>query len=296
MYFCAVFGRRISYDDTKMNKFLTAIFASVLLMFSCKGGKMTSDGGEAPADSVDSVEAEATDTMELLIEETPMPKAADELFDDFLFNFAANRKLQTERIVFPLPVTNGDATEYIEKDEWKMEHFFMRQGYYTLIFDSRRQMDLGKDTAVSHVVVEKIHLDIKTVKQYVFDRVNGLWMMRAINISPIYKNENASFLKFYQHFVSDSTFQIASLDETVHFVGPDPDDDFEQMEGVITPDTWPAFAPEMPDKMIYNINYGMSPGKSNIKIFVIRGISNGLEMEMTFRRKDGRWVLTRLTT
>ena len=290
------FERRIPSDDTKMNRFLTAIFASVLLMFSCKGSRMASDDGEAPLDSVDNVEAAAADTMELLIEETPMPKAADELFDDFLFNFAANRKLQAERIVFPLPVVNGDKTEHIRKEDWKTEHFFMRQGYYTLIFDSRRQMDLGKDTAVSHVVVEKIHLDIKTVKQYVFDRVNGLWMMRSINITPIYKNENASFLKFYQHFATDSAFQIESLDETVQFVGPDPDDDFEQMEGVITPDTWPAFAPEMPDRMIYNINYGENPGKSNTKIFVIRGISNGLEMEMTFRRKGGRWMLTRLTT
>ena len=237
-----------------MNRFLTAIFASVLLMFSCKGSRMAGDDGEAPPDSVDNVEAVAADTMELLIEETPMPKAADELFDDFLFNFAANRKLQTERIVFPLPVINGDKTEHIDKENWKTEHFFMRQGYYTLIFDSRRQMDLGKDTAVNHVVVEKIHLDIKTVRQYFFDRVNGLWMMRSINIMPIYK------------------------------------------KGVITPDTWPAFAPEMPDRMIYNINYGENPGNSNTKIFVIRGISNGLEMEMTFRRKDGRWMLTRLTT
>ena len=28
----------------------------------------------------------ATDTMETIIAETPMPKAADELFDDFFFN------------------------------------------------------------------------------------------------------------------------------------------------------------------------------------------------------------------
>lgn len=280
-----------------MNRLLAVIFASVLLMFSCKGSKMTGDEGEVPADSVDSgIEAEATDTLEQLIEETPMPKAADELFDDFFFNFAANRRLQTERIKFPLPVIMGDKADTIQRSEWKTEHFFMRQGYYTLIFDSRRQMDLGKDTAVGHVIVEKIFFDIKTVRQYVFDRVNGLWMMQAINITPIYQNHNASFLKFYQSFASDSTFQIESLDETVQFIGPDPDDDFEQMEGVITPDTWPAFAPEMPAKMIYNINYGQNPGQSNYKIFVIRGISNGLEMEMTFRRQDGRWLLTRLTT
>lgn len=205
-----------------MNRFLTAIFASVLLMFSCKGSRMAGDDGEAPPDSVDNVEAVAADTMELLIEETPMPKAADELFDDFLFNFAANRKLQTERIVFPLPVINGDKTEHIDKENWKTEHFFMRQGYYTLIFDSWRQMDLGKDTAVNHVVVEKIHLDIKTVRQYFFDRVNGLWMMRSINIMPIYKNENASFLKFYQHFATDSTFRLKALTRPFSLSAPTP--------------------------------------------------------------------------
>lgn len=265
-------------------------------MFSCKGGKMAGDEGEVPADSVDSVEAEATDTMELLIEETPMPKAADELFDDFFFNFAANRKLQMERIKFPLPVIMYDKTDTVSKAQWKTEHFFMRQGYYTLIFDSRRQMDLGKDTAVCHVVVEKIYFDIKTVRQYVFDRINGLWMMQAINVMPIYKNHNASFLKFYERFACDSTFQTESLDETVQFVGPDPDDDFEQMEGLITPDTWPAFAPELPTGQIYNINYGQTEGKSNYKIFVIRGIANGLEMELTFKRHGGKWLLTRLTT
>lgn len=46
----------------------------------------------------------AIDSTEALIEETPMPKAADELFDDFIFNFAGNRKLQKERTVFPLKV------------------------------------------------------------------------------------------------------------------------------------------------------------------------------------------------
>lgn len=279
-----------------MNKFLVSIFASVLLMFSCEGSKMANNDSEVPADSiVNGIEAEAADTLEQLIENTPMPKAADELFDDFFFNFAANRKLQVERIKFPLPLITGDKVDSVYKSEWKMEHFFMRQGYYTLIFDSRRQMDLGKDTAVNHVIVEKIFFDIKTVRQYIFDRINGLWMMQAINIMPIYKNDNASFLKFYQSFVTDSIFQIESLDETVQFVGPDPDDDFEQMEGVITPDTWMAFAPEMPSEMIYNINYGQNPGVSNYKIFVIRGISNGLEMEMTFRKQDGRWLLTKLT-
>lgn len=257
---------------------------------------MAGNDGDAPADTVDITEAAPEDTMEQLIAETPMPKAADELFDDFFFNFAANKTLQMERIVFPLPVTNGAKTDSIRKAGWKTEHFFMRQGYYTLIFDNKKQMELLKDTAVGHVVVEKVFFNIKAVKQYVFDRINGLWMMRAVNIIPMYKSPNASFLKFYHSFASDSLAQVSSLNDPVQFVGPDPDDDFGQMEGVITQDTWPAFAPELPSGMIYNINYGQASGDSNTKIFVIRGISNGLEMELTFKRKGGRWLLTKMIT
>lgn len=37
-----------------------------------------------------------------------------------------------------------------------MEHFFMRQDYYTLIFDNQKQMKLMKDTTIDHVVIEKV--------------------------------------------------------------------------------------------------------------------------------------------
>ncbi|WP_289221009.1 DUF4348 domain-containing protein, partial [Xylanibacter rodentium] len=139
-------------------------------MLSCKGGKMAGDDGEAPSDSVEIVDTASVDTMEQLISDTPMPKAADELFDDFFFNYAANRKLQLERTVFPLPLVIGERTDTITKHAWKTEHFFMHQGYYTLMFPNRSQMELVKDTAVSNVTVEKIDFAIKTVRQYIFNR------------------------------------------------------------------------------------------------------------------------------
>ena len=279
-----------------MRKFLTAIFASLLLMFSCKGGKTSAGSGEALPDS-DSVVADTVpaDTMEQLISATPMPKAADELFDDFFFNFAANRKLQRSRIVFPLPVVTAGKTDYIQKKDWQTEHFFMRQGYYTLIFDDMKQMSLVKDTSVSHVVVEKVFFAKKTVKQYVFDRINGLWTMRKIVYKPLYENTNASFLKFYQRFASDAEFQLASLNNPVVYVGPDPNDDFSTVESEITPEMWPEVASEMPSDMIYNIIYGQTYTESDRKVFVIRGISNGMEVDMVFERKNGKWLLMRLT-
>ena len=110
----------------------------------------------------------------------------------------------------------------------------------------------------------------------------------------MYSNKNASFLKFYGKFATDSTFQAEHLHNPVKFVGPDPDDDFSTMTGDIEPETWPAFAPKLPSSMIYNIIYGQKYNESNLKIFVIRGIANGLETELTFKRIGGKWMLTKL--
>lgn len=247
--------------------------------------------------SVDSVVADTqtVDSTEKLIEETPMPKAADELFDDFVFNFAANRKLQMKRVHFPLPVYHNDKlVKSIGKRAWKMEHFFMHQDYYTLIFDNQKQMNLVKDTAIDHVVVEKVFYAKKKVQQFLFNRINGEWMMTSINYKPMYSNMNASFLKFYGHFATDSAFQAKHLHNPVKFVGPDPDDDFSTMSGDIEPETWPAFAPQLPHGMIYNIIYGKKYAESNQKIFVIRGIANGMETILTFKRVHGKWMLTKL--
>ncbi len=282
-----------------MRKCLVATFAFVLLMFSCTGNKSGRAvlKEETPVDSVaDSVDVTVTDTFELLITETPMPRAADAMFDDFIFNFLANKKLQRERIVFPLRMTENGDTQFVEKKNWKMEHFFMRQGYYTLFFNDDDQMALMKDTAVSEAVVEKILLKKNKVNDFHFRRIKGAWMLTEVRTMPIEDNVNASFLIFYNKFTTDSIFQVQSLNQTVKFVGPDPEDEFSQMEGVITPDTWEAFAPKLPSKMIYNIIYGKPMPEGNDKVFLFRGVANGFQMELRFKKVAGKWLLFKMTT
>lgn len=282
----------------KKLSFITVLLAvlSVVCFSSvgCTDKKTVQDEDSTIVDTT-AVDTQAMDSTEKLIAETPMPKAADELFDDFIFNFAANRKLQFKRIHFPLPVYRNDkVVKTIDKMSWKMEHFFMRQDYYTLIFDNQKQMNLVKDTTIDHVVIEKVFYHKKLVQQFLFNRINGLWMMTSINYKPMYSNMNASFLKFYGKFATDSLFQAQHLHNPVKFSGPDPDDDFSTMTGDIEPETWPAFAPQLPHGMIYNIIYGQKYTESNQKIFVIRGIANGLETELTFRKVGGKWLLTKL--
>ena len=271
-----------------------AIVACMICFFSagCSDKKpvVVADSDSVHADSIEAM----ADTLDQIIAETPMPKAADELFDDFFFNFAANRKLQMKRIVFPLPVVNGNDTTFVPKKRWKMEHFFMHQDFYTLIFDNMRQMNVVKDTTIGNVVVERINLPRRHVRQFVFRRVRGQWMMTSVVNTRMHNSKNASFLSFYHKFVNDTTFQVASINDPLEFAGPNPDDDFDRMEGILAPEQWLSFAPELPNSTIYNILYGQKYSESNQKIFVIRGIANGLETELTFRRKGRHWKLMKL--
>ena len=99
-----------------MRKVFGAFFACVLLMFSCTG-KQVQRVDESMNDSVvDSVDSVPMDTLEQLLSEIPTPKAMDEFFDDFFFNFAANKKVQKARIIFPLTVHQTDKDVQIEKN------------------------------------------------------------------------------------------------------------------------------------------------------------------------------------
>ena len=240
----------------------------------------------------------AADSAENLIEATPMPKAADELFDDFVFNFAANRKLQRRRIVFPLPVyRDGKVVKKIAENKWEMERFFMRQEYYTLIFDNARQMNLVKDTTISHVVIEKIFSHKNLIQQYLFNKIKGKWMLTSMNYMSLAQNKTAEFLKFYNKFATDTAFQVRSMAREVQFSAPDPNDDFAQISGVMMPQQWPDFKPgRIPNGTLYNIIYGQKYTDAGRRLFVIRGIANGLEIELSFRKVGGQWKLVKFNS
>ena len=292
------FGRDCECIE-KMKKWIAALLLMALTATGCTNSKTGTTSSDTPADTTmttDTIASDPQDESEMLIAEEPMSAAVDELFDDFIFNFAANRKLQLERIHFPLLVNSGEEKKYIERKDWKHEHFFMRQDSYTLIFDKPEQMELVKDTALNQAVVEKIFLSDHFVRQYIFNRESGRWMLTEIRNQTLPRNPNAQFLAFYEQFVTDSVFQRESLDEQIDFVGPDPDDDFAQMEGVITPDFWDAFCPELPTGMIFNIVYGQQNPAATEKVFIIRGIANGLEVELTFKLHNGHWKLTKMST
>lgn len=275
--------------------FYTVVLACVCMLFletACKNRKPADK--DEPSDSMSLVVD--SDSVAELVPDQEVPKAADELFDDFFFTFVGNKKHQLNRIQFPLPVKSGDKVAMMQQHEWKMDRFFMPQNYYTLILDNRKQLKLPKDTSVNHVVVEKIFLEKSWVKAYHFDRISGEWKLTGIDNQSMSANANASFLKFYQAFATDSLYQMEHLNDVISFKGPDPDNDSKDLVGEISADEWEEMGPgELPQDMIYNIIYGQTYEHSNQKIFLLRGISNGQEMELTFHRDDGEWKLVKIS-
>lgn len=237
------------------------------------------------------------DTLSDIIEEEKLPATADELFDDFFFNFAVSKKIQKERIIFPLKVLSGSSEKIIDKEKWQTEHFFIGQGYYTLIFHKASQIGLVKDTTIHNVVVERINVKRNNVTQWHFVKNRGLWKMDNIRYLKVSEYQDAEFVKFYNHFVTDTAFQQSSLAESVSFTGPDPEDDFSTMTGNILPEQWPMFAPWMPSGVLYNIVYGDKPyPNTNIRFFYIRGIANGLQTDLVFTKKGRSWKLEKVNT
>lgn len=290
LYFC----KNLNANRMKKSLFFFLIIVVSMMLFStgCTDKKSV-DADTIVTDTMLS-DSLGSDSLDNIIAEQPMPKAADELFDDFVFNFAANKRVQKERTDFPLIMESYGKSSTIDLRSWTMEHFFMRQGYYTLVFNSEKQKTIVKDTSVSNVYVEKISYAQNSVKRWMFNRIDGLWRLQKVSVFPLAKHEDAEFLTFYNAFASDSTMQMQSLASDVTFSGPDPDDDFSRMEGQLMPEQWPMFAPWMPSQTIYNIHYGSMPyKKSNRRLFIIRGVANGLETELIFEEQNHKWVLTR---
>lgn len=274
--------------------FYVVVFICVGMLFFSTG---CTDKKPVASDSTDVVQPDtdttALDTLEEIMEETPIPKAADELFDDFIYNFLGNRKFQKNRILWPLRVTSGSGTKLVQAKQWKQESLFLPQSYYTLILDNRKELKLSKDTSVSHVVVEQIRLEEKLVKSFEFDRLEGQWKLTKVMTTPVGQNRNASFLLFYDKFSTDSAYQAGSLAETIAFSGPDPDDEYKDIHTNITAEDWFYYGPtDLPQGVIYNINYGEKTKAGRKKYFLLRGIANGQEMELSFQLVGDEWKLT----
>lgn len=238
----------------------------------------------------DSVAPDTTPDSIAPISEEP-PAAADGLFDDFAYNFMRNKRFQKERITFPLTHIVDGKTSQIAQNTWRFDPIYGRKESYTMIFDSEKTLDSEKNTKLTHVTIEMINLQTERIKQYIFNKKQGKWMLTAIDEHNIGDNVNADFYEFYKNFSQDTDYQNKHVDQTIAFTTYD-DDDFQKMEGIIDGAQWQDFKPDMPQGQITNINYGQDYGSSDCRVMVITSPSAGMSCTLTFKRRAGVWRLT----
>lgn len=241
---------------------------------------------------VDSAGHKADTLLEAEVKEEPKPMEADELFDDFIFNYASDDALQRQRTVFPLPYYDRDTPLKIEADFWKHDYLFTKQNCYTLLFDKEEDMDMVGDTTLTSVQVEWIFLKTRMMKRYYFEKKRGMWMLEAINLREMEKGENEDFVEFYTRFVTDSVYQSKHIRHPLQFITIDPDDEFSILETTLDVDQWYAFRPVMPTDRLSNINYGQkNEDLSDTKILKVNGIGNGYSNIFYFRKRSKGWEL-----
>lgn len=267
-------------------------FLLLAFLISCGNKKAKMDPFATIAEMVDSAGYKADTLQEAEVKEEPKPMVADELFDDFIFNYASDDALQRQRTVFPLPYYDRDTPLMIEADFWKHDYLFTKENCYTLLFDKEEDMDMVGDTTLTSVQVEWIFLKTRMVKRYYFERKRGMWMLEAINLREMEKGENEDFVEFYTRFVRDSVYQSKHISHPLQFITIDPDDEFSILETTLDVDQWYAFRPVMPTDRLSNINYGQkNEDLSDTKILKVNGIGNGYSNIFYFRKRGKGWEL-----
>lgn len=278
-----------------MNKILPGLLLFAFF-FSCGGKKATMDPFDSITQLVDSAARQGVGKDTLLpvhTQEKLKPLEADELFDDFIFNFASDKILQEQRTEFPLPYNQSGVHKTITKETWEHVDLFPGQNYYTILFDREEDMELVGDTSLHAVQVEWIFLHNRMVKKYSFQKKSGMWMLCSIDFSPVDQNEDENdFISFYSRFAADSVYQSRHICSPLKFITIDPDDEFSVLETTLDINQWYAFRPVMPADSLSNFCYGQkNEATSNSKILKVSGIGNGYSNIFYFRKRQGSWEL-----
>jgi hypothetical protein len=282
-----------------MKKICIPVAAVCLVaQMSCRNqaSEKTEETETTVADSTVTQEEEDTVFVEDSVVQAELPKAADELFDDFIFNFAQNKRIQLNRVQFPISLQTEGGTEKIYRKDWVHDKLFVSDDYYTIVLNNEKQLDLEKSTQLEHVNVDRINLRNNTLRRFVFERLEGLWRMTHVEERHLEKTEDSEFFAFYGNFVNDTVYQRQHLYDPITIVSSDTeemDDGEEEMNGIISPEQWPDFSPEMATDYITSIDYGQHYKETDRKLVVKKGICNGMMDILTFRKVEGKWMLVK---
>lgn len=278
-----------------MKKLSSIFIVSVIVFLSCNGSSddrtaFEHDDSIAINDSIG--DDFPSETLNLFDEEV-IPQSADELFNDFFYGFTTDQRFQLSRISFPLKGNEGGENQKITKEEWKADDKFIKQPFFSVIYERERDMVIQKDTSLNQVIVEYYDLQSEAVEKFMFQRTNGQWMLSCFEKSSSFNGPNEDFLEFYSKFVSDTLFQKQSIHTPLRLITSEDDEFGEGGDMELNINDWLEFSREMPlpRDIMTNINYGQPSISENRKILLVEGLSNGLSVKYKFDKMNGRWRL-----
>ena len=236
--------------------------------------------------------SEMVSDSDTIVEDAP-PAAADGLFADFIYDFMRRQHFQLSRVAFPLPVKKDGKEERIAREAWKFDHLYAHQDIYTITYDNPKSLQADKDTTLTHVKVEMIQWKQGTVREYIFNKERGQWMLTAIDEHALSSTTDKDFLAFYQKFATNTDYQHAHIKNPFEFKTYDYDS-FQELEGILDAAQWVDYRPDMPTSLMANIRYGEAQPQSKFRALAIISISAGMGCTMEFHRQSKGWMLTRL--
>lgn len=270
------------------------VIACGLCVLACTGGEKK--GADEKAENmVGDTAAVGSDELQL-VEDMPLPKTADELFDDFFFNFIEDEEFRLSRINFPVPAEGMGGNSNVGKKEWKKLDIFSSLEYSTVLYDKNNEMTILKDTSLNKVTVERIDLKEDDIHLYRFSREEGKWKLSRVELKDMEYSKCHEFLDFYKKFAADSSFQMQHISFPVDFIieGDGEAEYLEEEDRMLSDDEWLAMIKELPFPVdeIVNIDYGQHTESPTRKIMLVRGFANSQFVRYDFMnvKKQG-WKL-----
>lgn len=240
-----------------------------------------------PVDTLTQVDEE----LGLSEESTP---AIDGVFNDFLFAYLHSRTLRQERTAKPIRLEHSERpAELLDDFNPEFEFTFLNGEYFTTLYGSASQMQAENDEELeedSIVSLQRINLNDKTIRNYLFHREKGHWQFAAIREATFDNDDLGEFLNFYARFCTDSIFQNQSIADPLHVSIQDSEEEDESIDGIIDADQWQTFCSEVPSGIISNIR--KSQNYSGHRIVLRKsGLSDGMQEIFTFSKERGNWHL-----
>lgn len=217
---------------------------------------------------------------------------ADELFDDFLYNYVHDEALQLERTKFPLPKVMLDGTsETICVEKWENNFAFMDGEFTTTLYNNEEEKGINEDTHLELASVERIDLVKQLLTSYDFVKDNGKWKLKTIRDIKFTDSDLSDFLIFYSKFTKDPSFQKRSLARSIHISMMDPNDDAQTIEGFVTRDQWSTVNSGIPEGVISNIRYGQKYAHAKKLLMEKISLGDGMSETFHFAKNGARWEL-----